>query len=539
MSFHSERKTAMFPTTRRFILPTAAVLCGLVAGEVLACTSIMVGCKASADGSVMTSHTCDGHREQSSIFVVPRSQHPPGSLRQLTKRQDDNSGPMPRNLHAPTGRIPEVAETFGYLSPVYAAMNERQLAIGESTFGGRQELRNSKGLIDCEMLTRLMLERATTARQAIQVAGELLKKHGWCDEGEALTIADPKEVWLMEIVGPGKDKAGNDAVGAVWAAQRIPDDHISVVANAARIGEIDPSKPDWFMVSDNVREVARDRGYWDPKSGQPFLFYEAYNPDGRRQFACTRREWRVLSRLAPSLQLNPNSNVFPLSVKPEKPVTAAKIMELFRDTYDGTEFDMVKDLTVVDESGKTVKSPLANPFMPYEMNKLFKINGGWGWRGERPLARWYCIYVTVTQSRAWLPDAVGGIVWFGYGNPAMTLYVPLYAGIDDLPESYQTDGRTTGFSRRSAWWAFKRVSTLAAHRWGDMRRDVAEVRDPMQNKLLGAQADVAATFGRLLAENPAKARAYLTGETRKACLEAVEAYWKLGDSLWAKYDEKW
>src|SRR4029077_6662921 len=130
---------------------------------------------------------------------------------------------------------------------------------------------------------------------------------------------------------------------------------------------------------DNVLQLAQDRGYWDPKSGQPFRFYEAYNPEGRVEFASTRREWRVLSLLAPSLGLKPNSNVFPLSVKPEKPVTPARIMELFRDTYEGTEFDMVKDLTVVDESGKTVKSPLANPFMPYEMNKLFKINGGWGW----------------------------------------------------------------------------------------------------------------------------------------------------------------
>ena len=441
---------------------------------------------------------------------------------------------MPRYSRTPTGRIAQVAETLGYLDPVYAVMNERQVAIGESTFGGRVELVSSKGRIDCETLTRLMLERTTTARQAIHVAGNLLKEHGWCDEGEALTIADPQEVWLMEIVGPGKD-----AVGAVWVAQRIPDDHVSVVANSARIGEIDLAKPDWFLASDNVLQVARDRGYWDPNSGRPFRFYEAYNPDGRTDFGCTRREWRVLSLLAPSLRLNPNSNVFPLSVKPDKPVTPARIMELFRDTFEGTDFDMVKDLTVVDESGKTVKSPLANPFMPYEMNKMLRINGGWGWRGERPLARWYCIYATVTQSRVQLPDPVGGIVWFGYGNPAMTVYVPLYAGIEDLPESYQTDGRTTGFSRRSAWWAFNRVSRLSAHRWGDMRRDVAEVRDPMQEKFLAAQEDVAATFRKLLAEDPAKARAYLTSESRKACLEAVEAYWNLGDSLWTKYDEKW
>ncbi len=524
----------MSQAMRLFVTLTAAVLCTLAASEGRSCTSIMVGRKASADRSVMTSHTCDGHRDRSDIVVVPKSHPPRGSERQLSKRNDDDRGPMPRYGRTPTGRIPQAQETLGYLDPVYAAMNERQVAIGESTFGGRLELMSSKGSIDCETLTCLMLERAGSARQAIRIAADLLKEHGWCDEGEALTIADPQEVWLMEIVGPGKN-----AVGAVWVAQRIPDDHVSVVANSARIGEIDPSQPQWFLASDNVLQVACERGYWDPKSGRPFRFYEAYNPDGRTEMACTRREWRVLSLLAPSLGLNPNSNVFPLSVKPDRPVTPAKIMELFRDTYEGTDFDMVKDLTVVDESSKTVKSPLANPFMPYEMNKMLRINGGWGWRGERCLARWYCMYATVTQSRADLPDAVGGIVWFGYGNPAMTVYAPLYAGIEDLPESYKTDGRTTGFSRRSAWWAFNRVSRLAAHRWGEMRRDVAEVRDPMQEKFFAAQKEVEAKVRRLLAEDPAKARWFLTSESRKACLEAVEAYWNLGDSLWTKYDEKW
>ncbi len=524
----------MLRNSRLFVLAATAAFSALLAGDALACTSIMVGRMASADGSVMTSHTCDGHRDRSDIQVVARAQHPSGSLRQLSKRCDDDRGPMPRYGRTPTGSIVEAAETLGYLHPVYASMNERQVAIGESTFGGRPELVSGKGSIDCETLTCLMLERATTARQAIRVAGQLLKDYGWCDEGEALTIADAREVWLMEIVGPGKD-----AVGAVWAAQRIPDDHVSVVANSARIGEIDLARSDWFMASDNVREVARQRGYWDPKSGQPFRFYEAYNPEGRTEIGDTRREWRVLSLLAPSLHLNPNSNVFPFSVRPEKPVTPERIMELFRDTFEGTDFDMVKDLTVVDDSGKTIKSPLANPFMPYEMNKLLRINGGWGWRGERSLARWYCMYATVTQSRRGLPDGVGGIVWFGYGNPAMTVYAPLYAGIEDLPESYRTDGRTTGFSRRSAWWAFNRVSQLAAHRWGDMRHDVAAVRDPLQRKFLAAQREVTAKARDLYAEDPAKARAYLTGVSRTACQEAVDAYWDLGDALWTKYDEKW
>ena len=522
-------KRVPFPV--RFLIGWLGVL---VAAEARPCTSIMVGCLASTDGSVMTSHTCDSHRTGSGIVVVPHAKHAPGSVVALTKRCDDDTGPMPRYGRTPTGSIPQAGETFGYLAPAYACMNERQLAIGESTFEGREELVSDKGLIDCETLTRLMLERAATAREAIRIGGELLKQFGWCDLGEALTIADPQEVWVLEIIGPGKDQ-----VGVIWAAQRVPDDHVSVVANASRIGEIDLAKPDFFLASENVVQVARERGYWDPDSGRPFRFYEAYNPDGRTSYACTRREWRVLDLLAPSLKLHPNANVFPFSVKPDTPVGPEKIMELFRDTFEGTDFDMVKDLTVTAEDGKTVKSPLANPFMPYEMNKLFKINGGWGWRGERPLARWYCMYATVTQSRSWLPDPVGGLAWFGYGNPAVTTYVPLYAGITDLPENFQTDGRTTGFSRQSAWWAFKRAGTLAAQRWGEMRVDVATVRDPLQQQWLAAQSDVSARAAELWKTDPAAARSLLTQTTRDACARATEAYWTLGNRLWEKYDEKW
>ena len=529
----------MFLSDRCRVLPPFVVVQlavgWLVAANAWACTSIVVGPRASADGSVMTSHTCDSHHTGSDIIVVPPGKHPRGTELMLSCRFEDLSGPMPRYGRKPTGPIPQAAETLGYLAPAYAVMNQRQVAIGESTFEGRKELCSTEGLIDCETLTRLMLARATTAREAIRIGEKLLDEYGWCDIGEALTIADTKEVWIMEIVGPGKGDSG-----AVWAAQRVPDDHVSVVANAARIGQIDLAKPDFFMASANVTKVAAERGYWDPKSGKPFSFCEAYNPEGRLSVAATRREWRALSLLAPSLNLQPHSNAFPFSVKPEKPVTPGRIMELFRDTFEGTDFDMVKDLTVTDEAtGKTVKSPLANPFMPYEMNKMLRLNGAWGFRVERPMARWYCMYATVTQSRAAMPDAVGGIVWFGYANPAMTAYVPLYAGITDLPEDFKTDGRSTGFSRKSAWWAFNRVATIAGHRWGDMRRDVAEVRDPLQSKLLDGQREVDAEAQRLVKQSPDRARAYLTDVSRKACAEAVEPYWTLGDRLWTKYHEKW
>ena len=516
------------------LVSAAALAAAMLPPPANACTSIMVSRAASTDGSVMTSHTCDSHRTASDIHIRKRARHRAGATLKLTGRKKDDSGPMERYGREPTGKIPQARVTYGYIAPAYAAMNQWQVAIGESTFGGRKELESKKGLIDCETLCGLMLQRAKTARQAIKIAGELLRKHGWRDVGETLTITDPKEVWHMEIVGPGKGH-----VGAAWAARRIPDGHVGVVANAARIGRIDLSRKDEFLASKSVTEVAQRMGYWDPKSSQPFNFAAAYNPKGRTSFSATRREWRVFSMLAPSLKLHPNSNRFPFSIKPEKKVSAKRIMEIFRDTYEGTDYDVVKNVTVADKKGKQVKSPLANPFMPYDQHKLMKINGGWGWRGERALARWYCMYATVTQSRGWLPNPIGGVVWFGLDNPAMTTYVPLYAGIKSMPKSFKIDGRTTGFSRKVAWWAFNRAATIAAHRWGEMRKDVAAVRDKLQDRFFARQATIEKKAVRLHKRNPAAARAYLTRYSRKACKQTEAAYWKLGDQLWTKYDEKW
>jgi dipeptidase len=524
-------------TKRHALVVAGLVLCAAILGSwpAAACTVITVTKKASCDGSVMTTHTCDSHRTGSAVSVVPRMKHNKNAVVHLSKRVEHNDGPMQAFVRQPTGTIPQVAQTYGYLLPAYAPMNEHQVAIGESTFGGRKELRSEKGLIDCETLQQLMLARAKTAREAIRIGGALIDEHGWNDEGEALAIVDPKEAWIMEIVGPGKD-----GVGAIWAAQRVPEGHVTVNANASRIREIDLDDADRFMASKNVISAAEHKGYWNPNGGAPFEFAYVYNPKGRTSFASTRREWRVLSLLAPSLELLPNKENYPFSIKPDEPVCPEKIMQIFRDTYEGTDFDMVQHLTVTDEkTGKTVKSPLANPFMPYDANKLLKINGGWGWRGERALARWYTMYAVITQSRDWLPDPVGGIVWFGYDNTAMTTYVPIYIGVTDLPKDYKKDGRVTGFGRESAWWAFNRASTIAAHRWGEMRDDVARVRDPMQAQMLEQVKEVDATAVKLHKRNPKKARAYLTKYVMKACRSVVEAYWKLGDYLWTKYDEKW
>lgn len=211
------------------------------------CTTITVGKLASYDGSVMTSHTDDSHRTRSEFDIVSPKTFKPGTMKTLYKRVPDNSKKMPAYKFVETGKIPDVEKTFGYINTAYPCINTEQLAIGESTFGGREELKSDKGLIDCTQLVTLMVERCSTARDAIKMAGELLEKYGWNDEGECLSIADPNEVWMFEVVGPGKDK-----VGAIWVAQRVPDDHVSVNANASRIRQIDTTDNHNFMYSKNV-----------------------------------------------------------------------------------------------------------------------------------------------------------------------------------------------------------------------------------------------------------------------------------------------
>lgn len=493
------------------------------------CTSITAGRLATLDGSVVTSHTDDSHRTRSWMDIVPSKTFPARSTTKMYKRVADDSHKMPTYRHDEIGEIPQVRKTYGFINTAYPCMNEHQLGIGESTFGGRPELQSNAGLIDCQRLIQLMLERTKTAREAIELAEDLLDKYGWNDAGECLTIADPAEVWHFEVVGPGKD-----AVGAVWVAQRVPDDHISVNANASTIKEVNLKDTDYFRASKNLFSLAKEKGWWDEK--EPFRFCYAYAPESRTSLAARRREWRVFDLLAPSLQLDPNAENYPFSVKPDKKISLPDLIAVFQDYYEGTDFNFVKDITVSDEDGKTIISPMANPFMPYDMNKAFRINGGWGWRGERTIARWYTMYATIIQCRSWLPDDVGGVVWLAQDNVATSIYIPVFAGTTDLPAAYKTPGRPNGYTMESAWWAFNRMGTLAAQRWGDMRKDVREVFDPMQIEIFKEVTDIENQIQSI--KNQKQRNELLTSLSLKWGKQVVQEAWKLGDHLWTVYDEK-
>ena len=484
------------------------------------CTSILVGKAASVDGSTMTSHSCDSTTDRTWMDMVPNQTHKPGAMATLWMDPKETKGPNDPD-RVPAGEIPQVPQTYKFLNAAYPIMNEHQLAIGETTFGGKRELKSDVGIIDCPELYRLVLERAKTAREAITIADDLTKRYGYNDYGEAFTFADKDEVWFFEIMGPGRGKKG-----AVWAAVRIPDDEVAVSANAPRIRRIDLKDGANVMASANVHSLAEELGWWSAKSGEPFEFCTVYG--SRNALGSRRREWRALSRLAPSLRLDPNSEHYPLSVKPEKKLSVKDVFDLFRDTYEGTPFDMTRTLLKVDREGKAVKSPVANPFMNNDYLDLFRITP------ERTIACKRATYLSVTQSRKWLPDAVGGVVWLGYDNPMTTPHTPFYIGIDQMPASYMVDGRAK-FRRDSAWWAYRQVSQLAFFRWQDMVKDIEKVWRPIEEKAWADQATIEAEAVALYKQDPAKARAYLTKYSHDMANGAVDAYWKLGEDLWSKY----
>ncbi len=493
-----------------------------------ACTIMTAGKKATNDGSILNCNVSDSRTTRTWMNRIPHQRYPAGSKCTIYANTKRTVSASDLSALKPVGEIPQVAETYSYLNTAYPAMNEWQLTVTETTFGGPDTLRNKNALFTCEELCRMIMERAKTAREAIRVIDELTRQYGYNDAGEVLAIADKKEVWFLEIIGCGQDQ-----IGAVWAARQVPPDHISVAANGSRILEIEPKNPD-FMFSKNIYEVAEKYGLWSAKSGIPFRFAYIYGRESRITLSTRRREWRVFDILAPSLKLDPNGSDFPFSVKPDSLVTVEQMMKIFRDTFEGTDFDITKNILVVDKDGKSVKSPYANPFMDYDMMPLFKVNGGWGKMGERCIARYYCNYSIVSQIRDWLPDPIGGLVWHGYDNPAMTIFLPIFNGTNEFPAAYKISGRS-GYNQNCAWWAYNRLADLTAQRWGDMRQDIDSVRTPLMYEIFAKTRLIEMDAVKIYRDNPSKAIQMLTEYTMNWGERLRKEWWNLGDFLWGKY----
>jgi len=487
------------------------------------CTSIMVGRLATVDGSVITSQTVDGEF-RNWMEISPHRKNEAGAKNKIYKGRMATRIPDDERGLKLTGEIPEVPESYSFFNTAYPAANEHQLGMGETTVMGRRELRNPQGVFRIEEIQRLMLERCTTAREAIRLADELTKAYGYTDYGECLTIADPKEVWHFEILGATKKY-----VGAVWAAVRIPDDHVGVSANALRIGELDLKNSDYFMASKNVFALAEEMKWWDPKGNEPFKFYKVYG--GQKGNHWLYREWRVLSLAAPSLNLDPKAEELPFSVKAEKKISVRDVIAWFRDTYENTPFDTMPKLLVKDLKGNLVQSPVVSPWMLRDLKSLLNSLKPDSAPTHYTIANNITSYSTVIQARAWLPDPVGGLIWLAFDNPAQTARMPLFCGITELPPSFKI-GNQNGFTTGSAAWAFRRAARLAQLGWGKCRNIVETLIQDVENRAFAEIPLIEKSSLDLYAQNPEKARAFLTAYCRDFALATTQRYWDLGDELW-------
>lgn len=433
------------------ILAGAVLSCAGVFAQDDACTSIMVGRLASKDGAVITSHTCDG-KYRTWSYMEPAADYEPGTLHALQK------GTMKTAFRGDTtgvvtlGYIPEAEHTFAYLNTCYPAINEKNLGIGETTFGGPDTLKSDNGLFMVEELQRVALQRCSSARQAVELMGALAEQHGYVDKGECLTVADEREVWQFEIIGPGKGK-----VGAVWVAKRVPDDHVAVSANVPRIGLLEREDSANFLCSSNVESVALECGLWDGEG--EFKFWTVYNCDYGHGQNHREREWWILSTLAPSLGLAYDAVELPFSVRPEIEVDARKVMELLRSTYEGTEYSMVKNLTL---GGKV--SPVANPWMTTTMrNTLNEIAPG-SVEFARNVSVAWCCYSTVIDINPARPEAMRAICWLAYDNPAQSPHIPIFSGSTRLPAGFERCGQNV-YGEDIPLWKYRKANKLATLAW--------------------------------------------------------------------------
>ena len=491
------------------------------------CTSIMVGKLATTDGSVITCHTCDGNY-RTWVKMEPSAEHFEGAMAKIYKGLMHTETSWDLRGITEKGEIPQANKTYTFFNTAYPNMNEHQLAIGETTIGGKRELRNSDGMFMIEELERIALQRCTKARDAIRLIGDLVKEYGYGDGGECITIADTKEVWQLEIFGEGLLKKG-----AIWAAARIPDDHIGISANIPRIGELDLDNPDRYMASDNVFSYAEKKGWWDPKSGEPFKFWKAYS--GRKPFSS--REYFVFNTLAPSLNLDFEAEELPFSVKPGKKLSVRDVIKMYRETYSGTDWDMTQNLIVkARRSDELIKSPIVSPWMSGDMRTLLNTLKPDVAPYNRIIAIAGCSYSHVTQSRDWLPDPVGGICWFAFDNPGQSARIPIFAGVTELPASFEVCAQHR-FRRDSAAWAFRRANKLATFKWGQAKEHIEKAIMEFEEKAFSDLPDIEKKVlelynGGKTEEDILKAKRYLTKYTNDFARAAINRYWELGDKFW-------
>ncbi len=487
---------------------------GMTTVEAFACTNLIVGKNASVDGSTIVSYSADSYGLFGELYHYPAGMHKKGTL--IDVREWDTG----RYL----GQIEQARQTYN----VIGNMNEFQLTIGETTFGGRPELVDTTGVIDYGSLIYFALQRSRTAREAIRVMTDLVQEYGYYSSGESFTIADPNEIWIMEMIGKGPGVRG-----AVWVAVRVPDDCISAHANQSRIHQFDMSDKENCMYSPDVISFAREKGYFDGVN-KDFSFANAYAPldFGARRY-CEARVWSYYNmftnmgeELLPYIE-GKSDTPMPLFVKPNRKLSVQDVKNAMRDHYEGTPLDISKDFG-------------AGPYhTPYRLSPLdFEVNGQ-KYFHERPISTQQSGFVFVAQMRADMPDAVGGVLWFATDDANMTVFTPVYCCTNKVPTCYtRVDGADyITFSWNSSFWVFNWIANMVYPRYDLMIGDVRSAQTELENTFNMAQEGVESVAVKLLEKDPEAAKEFLTNYTNLTAQSTLDAWKRLGEFLIVKYND--
>jgi len=497
------------------------------------CTGILVGREASEDGSVLNSQTADGWYD-SNLRVVPGETFPPGEEVPVYFGLLGDEPIPPFEL----GRIPQVSETYTYFRTAYSCFNEHQLSIGESTIGQKDLLKAFPGeggaLLTVEQLMILALQRCKTAREAVLLIGELAERYGFlgscANEGESLSIADPYEAWVMELLSVGFDWKPGSGPGGIWVARRVPDAHVALLCNASRISLVDENSED-FLFSEGYKEPALRHGWYDPESGAPFNWRKTYAPESGPWSPSSMwvrgRMHALHKRLLPSRSWDPyaETDSYPFSFAPEKPLSVKGIIELFRSTLEGTPFCMEDNPAwyVPGRNRELVRSAKATPFPDRFMRDLLNIPY------TRPVAA-KTSYSFITQSRSWLPSPLGGVLWYSLDTPHFSTYAPVYAGVRNVPESW-SNFKKDGFTLDSARWAVLLSSSLANSNYQRSMPTLKSLRDPLEQKTFHDFFQWEKEGSRLLLHNSPELQEWMNAITAKKMEEIHQTYRSIAQAL--------
>ena len=476
-----------------------------------ACTNLLVGKAASVDGSTMVTYSADSYSLYGELYHWAAATYPANAW--LDVREWDTNKYL--------GKIPQVKQTYN----VIGNMNEHQLCIGETTYGGRPELVDSTGIMDYGSLIYITLQRAKTAREAIQIMTGLVADYGYCSDGESFSIVDKNEVWIMEMIGKG---VGNK--GAVWVAVRIPDDCIAAHANQSRIHRFPLNDKENCLYSKDVISFARSKGYFTGKD-EEFSFANTYNPlDWGGLRYCEARVWSFYNQYTDNGEqwipyiLGETKEPMPLYVKPNRKLSVKDLMTSMRDHYEGTPFDPTLDIG-------------AGPFhSPYRFNPLAWEVDSVKYAFERPTSTQQTGFTFVGQMRNYLPDEIGGVFWFGVDDARFAVYTPMYACMTETPECYRVgNGDFTTFSWTSAFWIHNWVANMAYGRYSQMLTDTEPVQDKLENGYLAAQQQIEQRAKELLQTDKKQAVAFLTDYSIGVAQQATAEWKSLGEYLLVKY----